>query len=408
LSLKTLQHQIRLLAAIDLPMEQVVDILRNQGVDQLKAISAGARIWLEPFERLSWIQAWMKQGPLPGDPTMEKVSASMRNLGIHPLSLFLSARSPEELEGYRPFLRHHLCRGKVTWKSESPPRGTFTWDLWKPHILLQGKGNRLELPDNLLVRTPLRLRDWDFWKGWPRRFHADVPILLERCRIRAPFPSDFIMGPALLAIHCDGLTNLPRGLKMARLEDCDTSRLASFHPLLDLTLMRCRRLSELDVSLNPRCLWVFKCPRIRRLPSFPDLATFTFDGAAHPPRFSMDHTLTHVYLSKLTKMRVFPTDFPPTGRLTLDRCLRLASLDGIRNPLIELNLADCPNVKQLPFSMRVANLRLHRSNLEVLPHDLGLERLSANDCPHLQELGIRPENLAKLEVSCCPHLDHGG
>ncbi|ULH16182.1 hypothetical protein MF271_06085 [Deinococcus sp. KNUC1210] len=188
---------------------------------------------------------------------------------------------------------------------------------------------------------------------------------------------------------CVNLDALPEGLNVTLLNASGTG-LRRLPALVDsftlhVDLSGCTQLTELPAHLRVGTLNLSGCTALRELPEGLCVNTLNLSGC--------------------TGLRELPESLNVRfGHLNV-RGTSLASLPHGLGPIAQLDLRDCPNLRELPADLRVTSwIELANSGLESLPPGM-VTPLRWNDVRIDEMIAFHPERLSGLDALKTPNIE---
>ena len=180
-----------------------------------------------------------------------------------------------------------------------------------------------------------------------------------------------------------GAIDLPRGLRCYHLELRGSGIRALPEGLeveYKLDLQDCRSLEELPAGLKVGSLVLRGCTALRALPEGLDVYFLDLQGCTRL-----------VGWPQQARIRI--------GRLNASGCTRLTGLpEGLRS-LAQLDVSNCPNLRELPVELEVSSwLDIGGSGITRLPASLAGVPLRWRGVPVGERIAFRPETITVAEV----------
>lgn len=182
---------------------------------------------------------------------------------------------------------------------------------------------------------------------------------------------------------CRSLRALPRGLRCYELSLRNTQLItlpADLQVEHRLDLSDCALLETLPAGLTVGSLVLRGCISLRALPEGLDVSFLDLTGSANLERFPEHGTISF-------------------GRLSVRGCTRLRALPNWLERIAQLDIADCPNLTELPASLRVTStLDVGGTALTALPAALSDVQLRWHDVAITPLIAFQPETITAQEA----------
>lgn len=223
-------------------------------------------------------------------------------------------------------------------------------------LLLRGQA-----PAGLTVRGHVDLSGAKWLTALPEQLTV-TRLTLDDCRKLRTLPRD---------LHCYELS-LRNTRLMTLPEDLQVEH--------RLDLSDCPRLEVLPTNLRVNSLVLRGCTSLRALPEGLDVSFLDLTGCTNLERFPKRGSISF-------------------GRLSVRGCSRLRALPHWLGRVAQLDIADCPNLTELPASLRVTStLDVGGTMLTELPVTLRNVQLRWRDVAITSRIAFQPETITAQEV----------